>query len=574
MTETAGVEAFRVARARILSIRPGTAQLAEIADDLLSAEQALLRDGEAFDAARRALEVRSHRYRDLFELMPGGYLLTDEAGVIRDANRAAIALLARGDRSQVIDRMLARFLAPDDRRLLRHHLMSSKRGARRDPVEIEVTLQPSGRSAVPAAITIAPAFHQDALPDGFRLLLRDTSAHRRIEEAAQAANALAAANRAKDEFLAMLSHELRNPLHAILGWSGILLTEDLPRDERWAAIETIDRNGRRLNRLIGDLLDVARIARRKLVFEPKACDLTTVVADAFEGVRTDLRVRKQRFVAKLNDPGVVIADPARIQQIVSNLLANAVKFTPPGGSIELRMDTRDRDVEIVVCDSGVGIEPELVPHVFERFRQGDSAPTEPGGGLGLGLAIARTLARMHGGDVSVSSAGLGSGSTFTFRLPLRRLPAGAAESPDVPPLDAPESPLRRLSGLNVLIVCSDHAAGEAWSRPLIGAGAMATVERWPPEAPERPAEWSADALIVVVPAASRGGRLLAEITAIERRVNGALPVLAITPSSAAARRWLSLPAEVKLCTKGDLEPCLLPSRLAAIAQISGWAPSL
>ena len=564
MPQSAVVEAIRAARTRIHSVDAAAQQLAAISDDLLRVETALLSEKET-------LASRSHRYQELFELMPDGYLLTDQGGVIRDANKAAVELLAPGDRPQVLDHQLARFLAPDDRRLLRHHLMLSNRGPSSDPVEIEVTLHPAGRATVPAAITIAPAFHEDALPDGFRLLLRDTSAHRKLEEAAQAAKALAAANQVKDEFLAMLSHELRNPLHAILGWSGILLSEDLPRGERWAAVETIDRNGRQLNRLIGDLLDVARIARGRLVFEPRSCDLTTVVADAFAAVRRDLRKRQQRFVAKLNDPGPVVADPARMQQIVANLLANAVKFTPPGGSIELRMDTHDGDVEVLVCDTGAGIEPDLIPHVFERFRQGESAPTEPGGGLGLGLAIARTLARMHGGDVSASSPGAGSGSTFTFRFPLRR-PSGVAEASLPRSLDSPESAARRLSGLEVLIVCSDRVAGETLSRTLVAAGATATVERWPPEAPARPAYRRADALIVVVPAAPQGVRLLAEITALEEHVGGTLPVLAMTPSSIAARRWLSLPAEIGLCTRRDLEPQLVPSRLAVLAQFSGWAP--
>ena len=409
----------------------------------------------------------------------------------------------------------------------------------------------------------------DAPPSGFRVLLRDITAHRRLEEAAAAE----AANRAKDEFLAMLSHELRNPLHAIIGWSGILLAETLAPDEMRGALETIDRNGRQLNRLVGDLFDVARIAQQKLVFAPRACDLTAALAEAYEGVRGELRRRRQRFVAKLHDPGPVRADPARIQQIVANLLANAVKFTPDGGAIELRLGCHDGDVEIVVRDTGIGIAPDLLPCVFERFRQGETAPTERGGGLGLGLPIARTLARLHGGDLFAESPGAGLGSTFTVRFPLRRNTEESATAVADRPPDTAEAQ-ERLPGFHALIVCSDRSVGESMAQVLTSAGARATIVAWPTRDPAQTVDWKADALVVVVPSSPLGARLLVDVAAIASQSNGALPILAITPSTSAARRWLALPAAVQLCTKGDVAPALLPSRLALLARISGWGRSL
>lgn len=561
-----GVEAMRASlddAAMLASLGAISGQLSTVADGVRKQRERLA-------TWRQAVEARSERYQDRFELMPDGYLLTDESGVICDANKAALALLGGGLRKKVIERPLTRFFAAPDRRLLRQQLALFRRNASQDQAEIELTLQPSGRPALPAAVTVAAVSGGDAPTTGFRVLLRDITAHRRLEEAAAAE----AANRAKDEFLAMLSHELRNPLHAIIGWSGVLLEETLAPDDLRSALETIDRNGRQLNRLVGDLFDVARIAQHKLVFAPDACDLTAAIAGAYEGVRGELRRRRQRFIVKLHDPGPVRADPARIHQILANLLANAVKFTPDGGAIELHLDSHDGNVEIVIRDTGIGIAPDLLHGIFERFRQGETAPTERGGGLGLGLPIARTLARMHGGDLTAESPGAGLGSVFTVRFPLRRQTEESATAIATRSTGAAATPEQRLPGFHALIVCSDRSAGEAMAQILTLAGARATVVAWPTEAPEQTVEWQADALVVVVPSAPHGARLLAAIAAVESQSNGTLPILAITPSTAAARRWLGLPATVQLCTKGDVAPSLLPSRLALLARISGWGRAL
>jgi signal transduction histidine kinase len=226
------------------------------------------------------------------------------------------------------------------------------------------------------------------------------------------------ANRAKDIFLATLSHELRTPLTPVLGWINLLRNGNLDSDGVAQAIEAIERNARLQSRLIDDLLDVSRIATGKLRFDPKPTDLNSVVEAAVETVRSSAGVRRVELKVELsNKPLVVMGEPVRLQQIVWNLLSNAIKFTEAGGRVSVRTEAEGNEARVVVEDTGIGISPEFLPHVFDRFRQADGSPTRRHGGLGLGLAIVHALARMHNGQVRAESEGTGRGSRFTFALP-------------------------------------------------------------------------------------------------------------------------------------------------------------
>jgi PAS domain S-box-containing protein len=240
-----------------------------------------------------------------------------------------------------------------------------------------------------------------------------------------------AANRLKDEFLATLSHELRTPLNAIMGWAHLLRTGGLDEATSARALETIDRNAKAQNQLINDILDVSRIITGKLHLAVQPLDPGPVVEAALETVRPAAEAREIQLEASLApSTGTVSGDPDRLQQVVWNLLSNAIKFTPKGGRVQVRLRPVDDQAEIVVTDSGPGISPEFLPHVFERFRQGDASTTRSHVGLGLGLAIVRHLVELHGGTVEATSAGEGQGATFTVRLPLlntRRAEEGAAE---------------------------------------------------------------------------------------------------------------------------------------------------
>jgi CheY-like chemotaxis protein/two-component sensor histidine kinase len=226
-------------------------------------------------------------------------------------------------------------------------------------------------------------------------------------------------NRLKDEFLATLSHELRTPLTAILGWSSMLRDSRLDAKTRETAIEIIERNARTQQQIVDDILDVSRIITGQLRFEPEPSDLSRVVEAAIDTVR-HAATAKGIDLRTTFEPGVgpVMGDPRRLQQVVWNLLLNAVKFTPMGGEVSVRVEREGAHARVVVTDTGAGIAPEFLPYVFDRFRQGDQSTTRTHGGLGLGLAIVRNLVELHGGTVKAESAGEGFGATFIITLPL------------------------------------------------------------------------------------------------------------------------------------------------------------
>jgi signal transduction histidine kinase len=246
-----------------------------------------------------------------------------------------------------------------------------------------------------------------------RLLRGEQEARREAEDA----------SRAKDEFLAMVSHEMRTPLGVILGWSKFLREDGADEQTRSRALEMIERNAGLQKRLVEDLIDVSRIVSGKLRVESRLIELAPVVEDAVAAVALSAQTKGIRIqVVHSRETGQVLGDPERLQQVVWNLLSNAVKFTPTGGRVEVRVERVGTSAQITVSDTGRGIDADLLPHVFERFRQDESAGAGRRRGLGLGLSIVRHLVEAHGGTVEAESAGAGRGATFRVRLPLS--PAG------------------------------------------------------------------------------------------------------------------------------------------------------
>jgi len=236
---------------------------------------------------------------------------------------------------------------------------------------------------------------------------------RRAREEAEAANV------AKDEFLAVLSHELRTPLNAVLGWATLLRSGSVPEADWPRALEKVERNTRIQIRLVEDLLDVSGIRSGKLRLESRPVDLPSIIRAALDGVRPDAEAKEVRLEAEVEtDVGRVAGDPLRLEQIIGNLLSNAVKFNPRGGQVTVRLERAGSRARVKIIDSGKGIAPEILPHIFEPFRQADSTTTRAYGGLGLGLTIVRHLVELHGGSIHAESAGVGKGATFTVLLPL------------------------------------------------------------------------------------------------------------------------------------------------------------
>lgn len=261
------------------------------------------------------------------------------------------------------------------------------------------------------------------------------------------------ANRIKDEFLAVLSHELRSPLNPILGWSQLLRGGKLSADKTAKALETIERNARLQSQLIEDLLDVSRILQGKLRLNVAPVNVATIILSALETVQLSAEAKKIQIKTILNpDVGQVVGDTGRLQQIVWNLLSNAVKFTPEGGGVEVRLTQIDRQVQIQVIDTGKGILPDFLPYVFEHFRQEDGATTRKFGGLGLGLAIVRQLIELHGGTVFAESPGEGQGATLTVRLPLLNDDSSRQEEAAVNSSLSPDMSSLPLARLRILVV--------------------------------------------------------------------------------------------------------------------------
>jgi len=256
---------------------------------------------------------------------------------------------------------------------------------------------------------------------------------------------LAEANRAKDVFLATLSHELRTPLTPVVGWIKLLRSANLDEKSVAQALDAIERNAWLQSKLIDDLLDTSRIATGKLHFEPKPTDLNTIVNSAIDTVRANAASRSIQLSIDISPSTlVVMGEPVRLQQIAWNLISNAIKFTDPGGKVIISTHADGAHAQLRVEDTGVGIAPDFLPHVFDRFRQADGSTSRRHGGLGLGLAIADALAKLHGGKIEAESAGEGKGACFTLRVEL-------ASSFRVVP-EPVEEKVHSLAGLDVLIV--------------------------------------------------------------------------------------------------------------------------
>ncbi len=286
----------------------------------------------------------------------------------------------------------------------------------------------------------------------------------------QQAEQLRQANRIKDEFLAVLSHELRSPLNPILGWSKLLQSRKLDETKTAQALATIERNAKLQSELIEDLLDVSRILQGKLSLNVRSVSLAPIMQAAIETVQLAATAKAITVEVTLDpEVGQVSGDATRLQQVIWNLLSNAVKFTPPGGHVEVQLTPGINQAQITVSDTGKGILPEFVPYVFDYFRQEDGATTRKFGGLGLGLAIVRHLVELHGGTVQVTSPGEGLGATFTVKLPL--MPVQSAVTPDR--LSA--EPSLDLNGIRVLVIDDETDSREFVEFVLEQAGARVTT---------------------------------------------------------------------------------------------------
>jgi signal transduction histidine kinase/ActR/RegA family two-component response regulator len=380
------------------------------------------------------------------------------------------------------------------------------------------------------------------------------------------------ANRLKDEFLATLSHELRTPLTVIIGWADMLLNPKIDPSRSRQAIEVIRRNARVQSQLVDDLLDVSRIMSGKLRLEMESVDLGAIAVATVDGLRPVAEAKDIEMQLQLSPPtGQIFGDPDRLQQVTWNLVANAIKFTPEGGTVTISVDILESGVELSVSDSGQGISAEFLPHVFDRFRQADASSTRAYGGLGLGLSIVRQLVELHGGTVRVHSEGKNRGSTFTICLPL--MPVGGAQ-PDVENVPASQFESRHfecppeLKGVRILVVDDEVDTRELLKFVLKSCGAHVKTATSAAAAVEAVAGEVFDVLISDIGLPDEDGfSLIAKVRALGLERGGKIPAAAaLTAYAGEEDRIRVLRAGFQMHVPKPISPGELVAIVAALAR--------
>jgi signal transduction histidine kinase/ActR/RegA family two-component response regulator len=395
------------------------------------------------------------------------------------------------------------------------------------------------------------------------LLERERSARASAEQA----------NRLKDQFLAIVSHELRTPLNAVLGWSDILRRGALAPERHDRAFRAIHDSARRQAQLIDELLDVSRIMSGKLRLElsPKV-DVQDTVARALEMVQPAADAKRIQIVTDARGPiGTICADGCRVQQIVWNLLTNAIKFSTDGGAIRIRIRREPTTVEISVTDGGQGIAVDFLPFVFESFRQAEAATTRRQGGLGLGLSIVKHLVEAHGGSVKAESAGEGQGATFLVRLPIVAMCATPAEAAaatvSTRPVESPDEPIASLSGMSVLVVDDDEESRTIVAEYLAGQQARVLTASSAGQAFDVLRRQRVDVLLADIAMPEEDGySLIRRIRASASGETATIPAAALTSFARDEDRQLALEAGFHLHVAKPVDPRRLVEAIAALGR--------
>jgi PAS domain S-box-containing protein len=381
-------------------------------------------------------------------------------------------------------------------------------------------------------------------------------------------------NRAKDEFLAIVSHELRNPLNAMLGWTRLLRAGSLPPERHERALETIERNAVIQAQLIEDLLDVARVASGKLPLAVESVRFARVVEAALDSARPAIEAKGLRLEVVLDTDGLLSGDPARLQQVVWNLITNATKFTPRGGRIRVALLREPSHLVLSVDDDGQGIDASFLPFVFDRFKQGDASTTKVHGGLGLGLSIAKNLVEMHGGTIAVHSEGAGKGTTFTVRLPVA---AVRREAPGVSPPPRPRTPAVQmdfdapadLRGLRVLAVDDDGDCRDIVAAVLGSCGMLVVTAASAEDAMQHIEHDAPDILLSDIGMPDEDGySLIRRIRALPRDKGGTMPAACLTGYVSAEDRRRSLLAGFSMHVPKPIDPAELVAVVASLARMA------
>jgi PAS domain S-box-containing protein len=525
-------------------------------------------------AAREASAILEGRLSAIIESSDDAIVSKTLDGIITSWNAAAQTLFGY-TAEEAIGKSILLIVPPE-----RHHeeatiLSRLRNGQKINHFETE-RLTKDGR-LVEISLSVSPVRDSTGRIVGASKIARDITDKKRFErerehllEAERVAREDAQRiNRLKDDFLATLSHELRTPLNAILGWAQMMGLGTLTAEEMKDAGRVIERNARTQKQLIEDLLDMSRIISGKLRLELQQLEPASFIDAAVETTRPAAAVKDIR-IEKLIDPlaGPISGDPARLQQVVWNLLSNAVKFTPKQGRIQVRLERVDSHIEISVSDTGQGIDPAFLPHLFERFRQADASASRKHGGLGIGLAIAKEIVELHGGTIHAMSAGEGKGAEFVVELPLlvfrRRLEARVhPTAPSAIPIDAGST---ELSGLKILFVDDEPDARGLVKRLLEECGAEVVTAESASQALELVTRYSPNLVISDVGMPEVDGYEFLRKLRKSDHVSATVPAIALTAFARSEDRTRALRAGYIHHVAKPIEPSEL---LATIAAVSG-----
>ena len=501
-------------------------------------------------------------------------------GTITSWNASACRLLGY-TAAEIIGQPITVLIPPERREEERHIIENLRAGKRIEHYET-VRITKDGR-LIEVALTISPVRDQTGQIVGASKILRDITARKRIERELQETHAerdqileseRAARGQAerlsasKDEFLALLSHELRTPLNAILGWTEILRRGSSTHTDFEKGLVVIERNVRAQTQLVDDLLDMSRIISGQMRFDVQPVMPYAFVKGAIESARPAADARGVRL-EEILDPaaGPVRADANRLQQVVWNLISNAIKFTPRGGHVQVTLQRVNSSIEICVADSGIGIQPDFLPHIFERFRQADATTTRTHGGLGLGLSIVKHIVELHGGTVAANSDGEDKGATFRVELPVvvsRWNPNRLGEHPrssqrlSVPWVNA------ELSNLRILVVDDDPDSRDLVHRLLSDCGAIVTAAASAAEALAAAHNQQPDILISDIGMPEVDGYQL--LRSLRTNIESRFPAIALTAFARSEDRTRALLAGYVAHVSKPVEAAEL---IATVAAVSG-----
>jgi len=524
-------------------------------------------------SVQRRVEQVNAQLAAIVESSSDAIVSKDLNGIVTSWNRSAERMFGY-TAEEMVGRSITTIIPPEREHEELEILQKLRRGERIEMYQAIRVRKDGTRVAV--SLTISPIRDATGNIVGASKIARDLTETERaardresLLESERAARAEAErATRSRDDFLAVVSHELRTPLNSILGWAQLLKHSRYEPTTVDEGIEAIERGARAQVQLIEDLLDMNRIMSGKLTLAVKPVDAACVLKAAIDTLRPSIQIKGLTLDARLDAKvGPVLGDPARLQQVFWNLLSNAIKFTPKGGSIHVGLAAVDSHAEVLVRDTGVGIKPDFLPHVFQRFRQADASTTRMYGGLGLGLSIVKNLVELHGGTVSVSSEGEGRGTSFTVRLPLA--PAAGTEPAALAPPSLGAATIEagiNLAQLRILVVEDDSEARELVRRILSHCQAIVTTASGGLEALKLIAAEAPDVLVSDIGMPKMDGfQLIRRVRELEAERGGRIPAVALTAYTRSEDRTRAMLAGFQAHIAKPVEPQELAATIASVA---------